>query len=104
MTVVLETATIIETKAESQISIVETTTASKETQEIKQEKGEEDNTCVSCEIAKATETESKEKKKLEEDRVEREKSETIEKEKAERERLESIRRKKEAETLKAAAE
>jgi hypothetical protein len=37
MTVVLETATTIESKAESQISIVETTTASKETMEIKQE-------------------------------------------------------------------
>jgi hypothetical protein len=35
MTVVLETATSIESKAESQISIVETTTASKETEEIK---------------------------------------------------------------------
>jgi hypothetical protein len=38
------------------------------------------------------------------ERVEREKKETIEKEKYERERLESIRRKKEAATLKAAAD
>lgn len=104
MTVVLETATAIESKAESQISIVETSTASKETNEIKQEQSEEQNTCASCEIEKAKEQEMKEKKKLDEERVEREKSETIEKEKAEREVQEAIRRKKEAQTLKAAAE
>ena len=92
MTVVMETASQIESKTESQISIVETTTAARETTEIKTEKQEEEGACATCEIEKAKEQEAKEKKKLEEERVEREKQETIEKEKAERERQESIRR------------
>ena len=104
MTVVLETASAIESKTESQISIVETSTAARETSEMKTEKSEEEGACATCEIDKAKEEEAKEKKKLDEERVEREKQETIEKEKAERERQESIRRRREAETLKAAAE
>lgn len=103
MTVVLETATTIESRAESQISIVETTTAQRETQELQQEQAE-GGSCATCEIEKAKEAEEAEKKKIEEERLEREKQEQIEKEKAERERQESIRRKKEAEQLKAAAE
>lgn len=85
MTVVMETASSIESKTESQISIVETTTASRETQEIKTERSEEEGACATCEIDKAKEEEAKEKRKLDEERVEREKQETIEKEKAERE-------------------
>jgi hypothetical protein len=92
MTVVMETASSIETKTESQISIVETTTAARETTEIKTEKSEEEGACATCEMDKAKEQESKEKKKLEEERVEREKQETIEKEKAEREKAEAYRR------------
>ena len=52
MTVVLETATSIESKAESQISIVETSTASKETQEMEEEKSD-GGPCATCEIEKA---------------------------------------------------
>ena len=104
MTVVMETASSIEAKTESQISIVETTTAARETTEIKTEKAEEEGACATCEMDKAKQQEAKEKKKLEEERVEREKQETIEKEKAEREKQEAIRREQEAITLRAAAE
>lgn len=53
MTVVMETASSIEAKTESQISIVETTTAARETTEIKTEKAEEEGACATCEMDKA---------------------------------------------------
>ena len=55
MTTVMETASSIESSTESQMQIVETTTAAKETSEIQMEKTEEDGACEKCEIEKAEE-------------------------------------------------